>query len=105
MPCLLGSDDNSKECFSQYIPIHETLATLLKSESVREQHATTHLQPATEDLIQDVRDGEGFKGNQLFKTEPYSVGVILYQDAFEVVNPLGSGKKKTQGVSGLHDPY
>lgn len=28
------------------------------------------------------------------KTEPSSVGLVLYQDAFEVVNPLGSGKKK-----------
>ncbi len=92
MPFLLGSDENDKECFAQYIPIHETLSTLFKSESVREQYVATHLQPATQN-IQDVRDGEGFKGNELLKTEPSSVGVILYQDAFEVVNPLGSGKK------------
>lgn len=26
------------------------------------------------------------------KTEPSSIGLILYQDAFEVMNPLGSGK-------------
>ncbi len=102
VPFLLGSDENDKECFAQYIPIHETLSTLFKSESVREQYVATHLQPATEN-IQDVRDGEGLKGNELLKTEPSSVGVILYQDAFEVVNPLGSGKKK-QGFSCLHDP-
>jgi len=93
VPFLLGCDENGNECFSQYIPIHETLAALFKSESVREQYVATHLQPATANIIQDVRDGEGFKGNQLLKTEPSSVGVILYQDAFEVVNPLGSGKK------------
>lgn len=96
----MGSDENGNECFSQYIPIHETLATLFKSESVREQYVATHLQQATENIIQDVRDGAGFKGSQLLKTEPSSVGVILYQDAFEVVNPLGG----THCFSCLHDP-
>lgn len=46
-------------------------------------------------MLQDVRDGEGFQNNLLLKSEPFSIGIILYQDAFEVVNPLGSGKKKT----------
>lgn len=30
----------------------------------------------------------------MLKAEPSSLGLILYQDSFEVVNPLGSGKKK-----------
>ncbi len=30
----------------------------------------------------------------LFQTESTSLSLILYQDAFEVVNPLGSGKTK-----------
>lgn len=34
------------------------------------------------------------KNNLLLKTELSSVGLILYQDAFEVVNPLGSEKNK-----------
>lgn len=32
--------------------------------------------------------------NVLFQTESSSLRLILYQDTFEVVNPLGSGKKK-----------
>uniref|UniRef100_A0A3B1JNM8 Uncharacterized protein n=1 Tax=Astyanax mexicanus TaxID=7994 RepID=A0A3B1JNM8_ASTMX len=32
--------------------------------------------------------------NKLFQTEALSLALILYQDSFEVVNPLGSGKKK-----------
>lgn len=38
-------------------------------------------------------DGENVTEN-LVHTERSSLGLILYQDAFEVVNPLGSGKKK-----------
>lgn len=75
----LGGDEDGKECFAQYIPIHETLATLFKSESLREQYVSTHLQPPTGNILQDVRDGGGFKGNQLLKTEPSSVGVILHK--------------------------
>lgn len=37
--------------------------------------------------------GENVKENALLKDTP-SLSIILYQDAFEIVNPLGSGKKK-----------
>lgn len=95
VPLFLGNDENGKERFAQYIPIKETLAALFKTTSVREQHAYTHSQPPTPgDVLRDVKDGEGFKSNSLMKTASDSLGLILYQDAFEVVNPLGSGKKK-----------
>lgn len=100
LPLFLGNDENGTERFAQYVPVQETLAALFKSESVREQYAATRLQTSTVNLYQDVRDGEGVQSN-LLKTEPSSVGLVLYQDAFEVVNPLGSGKKKTQSVSCL----
>ena len=61
------------------------MAALFKSESVREQYAATRFQPSTVNLYQDVRDGEGVQSNLLLKTEPSSVGLVLYQDAFEVV--------------------
>ena len=41
-----------------------------------------------------MNDGKGVQCNPLFKVEPSSLGLILYQDAFEVVNPLGSSEKK-----------
>lgn len=59
-----------------------------------EQYATTHSEPPSENVYQDVRDRAGAQGNLLFQTEPSSLGIILYQDSFEVVNPLGSGWKK-----------
>ncbi|KAF3837958.1 hypothetical protein F7725_009726 [Dissostichus mawsoni] len=91
VPLFLGNDENGTERFAQYVPVQETLAALFKSESVREQYAATRLQPSTVNLYQDVRDGEGVQSNLLLKSEPSSVGLVLYQDAFEVV---GSGERK-----------
>lgn len=68
--------------------------TLFKNESLHEQYTVTCLQPSTDGVYQDVKDGEGFQSNPMLKADPSSLGLILYQDAFEVVNPLGSGKKK-----------
>lgn len=77
MPLFLGNYDNGKVCFSQYVPVQQTLAALLKRESVCEQHAATHAQPSTENGFHDVRDGKGVQGNPLFKIEPSSVFLIL----------------------------
>lgn len=103
MPLLLRVDENGK-CFAQYVPVLETLMILFKNKSVQEQYAATHLQLSTNNVYQDVRDGEGVQSNVLLKTEPSSVALILYQDSFEVVNPLGFGGKKTQSVSCLLNP-
>ncbi len=45
-------------------------------------------------VVEDVADGENVKDNPLLNGTPSSLSIILYQDASEVVNPLGSGKKR-----------
>ena len=85
VPQFLGTDENGKKCFAQYIPVLETLTALFKSQSVQGQYASTRLEPSAPDVYQDVRDGEGFQNNLLLKSKPSSIGIILYQDAFEVV--------------------
>lgn len=94
VPICLGQNESGKECFAQYVPIKDTLASLFHSESVRKQHAQVHGRVQNKDIIQDVWDGQTVSDNPLFKAETSSLGLILYQDAFEVVNPLGSGKRK-----------
>ncbi|KAF3833220.1 hypothetical protein F7725_026885 [Dissostichus mawsoni] len=54
VPLLLGTNENDKECFAQYVPIHETLVTLFKNESLREQYTMTRLQPSTDAVYQDL---------------------------------------------------
>ncbi|CAB0035349.1 unnamed protein product, partial [Trichogramma brassicae] len=39
-------------------------------------------------------DGYVYKNNKFFKNNPNSLKIILYQDAFEIVNPIGPAKKK-----------
>ena len=44
------------------------------------------------DVLHDITDGHAFKSYQFFIENPGCLKVILYQDAFEIVNPLGSAK-------------
>ncbi|KAI2644731.1 RecBCD enzyme subunit RecC [Labeo rohita] len=91
----LGYDASGTERFCQYVPVKETLKALFQLSSVREQYYMSKMHSAEDtDVLEDVRDGKTYKENSLLQEFPSSVSIILYQDAFEVVNPLGSGKKK-----------
>ncbi|XP_032446174.1 uncharacterized protein LOC116737240 isoform X1 [Xiphophorus hellerii] len=94
----LGSDENMTQRFSYYIPIKQTLSALLESDlwknSVLEQSNDSH-----PDVFCDISDGQNFKCNQFFIENPGCLKLILYQDSFEIVNPLGSAKKKHKVVA------
>lgn len=86
---FLGIDENRKERHAQCIPIKDTLTALLKDPAVWEECCRNESTPL---VLNDVCDGLVFKSNQLFSEPGVTLKVILYQDAFEVVNPLGSAK-------------
>ena len=44
-------------------------------------------------VLSDICDIQAFKSNPFFIAKPGSLQLILYQDAFEVVNPHRSAKK------------
>lgn len=73
MSMLLG---NNQEWFAQYVPVHVHVCNPLQLMSIKTFGMEREL------------------NNLLLKTESSSVGLILYQDAFEVVNPLGSENKQ-----------
>ena len=76
------------------MPVVESLRSVLQYESVRQQ-VHVHKPPTRlPDTLEDIWDGSNVAENALFQSDPKSLGLILYQDAFEVANPLGSGKKK-----------
>lgn len=54
-------------------------------ESVREQYHQIHCRVQSEDVLCDVWDGTNIMENLLFKKEVSSLGLILYQDAYDVV--------------------
>jgi len=90
----LGQNEAGKECFAQYVPIKQTIDSLFHCQSVQEQYKQVHSRIGSKDILKDVWDGKNMTENVIFQTESSSLSLILYQDAFEVVNPLGSGKKK-----------
>lgn len=96
----LGNDENMSERFAYYIPLKETLNNLLESElwknSVSQHCFETDCNP---DDFGDISDGKNFTSNQFFIENQGCLKLILYQDAFEIVNPLGSAKKKHKVVA------
>ncbi|KAL0152015.1 hypothetical protein M9458_052681, partial [Cirrhinus mrigala] len=94
VPVYLGANDSGKECFAQYVPIKKTLNALLESEAFRKQYEQSHSRQPNKDVFEDIWDGRNIANNALFQKDKSSMALVLYQDAFEVVNPLGSGRKK-----------
>ncbi|CAN7939989.1 unnamed protein product [Ixodes hexagonus] len=96
----LGRSHTKKERFSQYVPIKETLKTLLENRYVSQILSEPRKGSRTTGLLDDFSDGAGDQRNALFTSNIPSLQIIIYQDAFEVVNPLGSARKihKVVGV-------
>ena len=93
----LGRNENRKERYCVYVPIKKTLTSLFKQPSVRIQHDKSVCNdtcPPRNYVLEDIVHGTLYKENSLFKSNSGALSIILYQDAFEVVNPLGSAKKK-----------
>ena len=89
---LEESDDDKKIC-CHYVPILKTLKAMCEHKSVQ-THTITSQTTCSNDYLRDVHDGQVFKQNAFFSTNPDAIQIILFQDAFEVTNPLGSSKNK-----------
>lgn len=101
----LDFDAAGIERYFQYVPIKETLKALFTQETVKEQYRQTKIKlglisDSGCDFLADVIDGKVIKDNGLLKEDPSSLSIVLYQDSFEVANPLGSahGKHKILAV-------
>lgn len=89
---LLGKNKKNQDATFHYVPIIDTLKALLYDESVVSQC----LNPLSTEVgvLRDFVDGIVHKSIPLFDQQSDAVKLLLFQDAFEVVNPLGSAKKK-----------
>ena len=79
---------SSSECY-QYVSILDSLQQLLPLNYVKEQFLHQNFQ--SNSVLSDYHDGAVFKNNMFFNTSQ-RIQIILYQDAFETVNPLGSAR-------------
>lgn len=91
---FLGRDENRIDRFAYYVPVRETLKCLLESDLWQNCVSGEHSPESPSDVLSDISDGQIFKNNDFFAQNPSCVKLVLYQDAFEVVNPLGSAKTR-----------
>ena len=76
------------------MPIKDTLISLFGHASVRQQYRSTHETLPKEGVFDDLSDGKVFRSSKFFQDIPSALRLILYQNGFDVTNPLGSGKNK-----------
>lgn len=91
-------DENMTQKCDYYIPVAETLKCFLQSHLGRNTQSQQFGDPDVE-VFTDLYDGHHFKCHQFFNENPESLKLILYQDSFEIVNPLGSAKKTQSSCS------
>ncbi|XP_020562397.2 uncharacterized protein LOC110015774 [Oryzias latipes] len=90
---FLGRDENRTDRFAYYVPVLKTLKNMLES-TFWQGLMSMGPNVSNLDVLSDRCDGNVFLSNTFFQENPNSLKLVLYQDAFEVVNPLGSAKKR-----------
>lgn len=89
---VFQSDLFSKHKYFYYVPIAETIKAMYKDKSVLNDLSFTS-NNSRESLLSDIDDGKAIRNNKLLNENPETLKIILYQDSFEVVNPIGAAKK------------
>ncbi|XP_076322160.1 uncharacterized protein LOC143231523 [Tachypleus tridentatus] len=84
-------DDTKALCY--YVPLKDSLQALFRDEKI------SHYFEKSENngdlgVLTDFTDGKVCNENVFFQENPDALKLLLYQDSFEIVNPLGSAKKK-----------
>lgn len=92
-PVKISLENDNMTSFFYYIPILESINMLLKNPKILEQCLLDH-SSTNNDLLCDIVDGRSYRRNNFWKENKNALKLILYQDAFEVCNPLGSARKK-----------
>ena len=95
---LLYEDGVESGFYYSYIPVLETLTSMLRNEHIR--HFCEKPPPCRDSKgLFDVVDETLVKTNKLLQVSKYIIHVLLYQDAFEICNPLGASKKKCKIIA------
>lgn len=90
---VIGQDERGKEETFQYIPILDTIKSLLQHEDIFAQVMNSH-ETCQDGVLSNYCDGKFYKTNRLFNSDVKTLQVCLYNDDFEVCNPIGTFRKK-----------
>jgi hypothetical protein len=92
-PIYVGVNSKNKVRYCHYIPVKKSLQALLSDTSVLYQ--CTNSRFACGDILSDFTDGSVYKNCVASVGAPDKcLSLILYQDSFEIANPLGSAKTR-----------
>lgn len=84
--------DEMPRRFFFYVSIKKTLQKMMQGKNcVIDLNAP---RPSSDGVLRDYYDGVLYKRNEFFRCNPKSFRIMLFQDAFEPANPLGSAKRK-----------
>jgi hypothetical protein len=84
----LPPNARGKVCTFQYVPITETVASIVGDPEFQNlTQATT-----TDGVLYDIKDGSAWRNNKYFQDNPEALTGQLYSDAIELENPLGAAK-------------
>ncbi|XP_061192283.1 uncharacterized protein LOC133200514 [Saccostrea echinata] len=85
-PMEIRPDRASNDTY-QYVPILETLKSLLAHDDIFSYVINNH--KSTDTILRDFCDGDIYAENQFFADNPSAIQVMFYFDEFTAVNPLG----------------
>lgn len=88
---------SGKMQYFHYVPLISTLKALFFDKSVDMENC--YVPENKENVMADFTDGSVFKSNDFFSENPGALQLILYQDSFEVVNPIGPARNKHKIVA------
>jgi hypothetical protein len=100
--CVLNPEERTdKQKSFQYMSVLETFALFHKNTGYVRQIKVNQYNPR-EDMFQGITDGEFFKNNPFFVSNPEAVPILLYSDAACLINPLNTGRTKSHKVTGFY---
>ena len=77
-----------------YVPLLETLRSLLAVESVQEEIQHGMSRGRDDNYLEDLCDGSVYKNHDVFSSSPEAIQIVCYYDEIEIANPLGAYVKK-----------
>ncbi|KAJ8666337.1 hypothetical protein QAD02_007999 [Eretmocerus hayati] len=84
--------DEEEDTFFAYVPLPGPLSFIDNDKSIQPELSRQRREEIP-GLFVDFRDGKLYKDNKYFQENPDAEEIILYEDEFDIVNPVGAAKK------------
>lgn len=87
--------------FFYYVPLSKTIQAAFGSKAWA-FHIRVPPRNDDDDVLKDFFDGDFYKNNIFFQENPTAIPIVLYQDGFELVCPIGPASNLKHKVIGVY---